>query len=156
MKKKPLEYALYLLELRDRSIAEIRQKMKRKEYEEEDIEKTVTFLLDKDFLNDERFAENYSKQLQNRRQGQYKIKLGLQKLGLSQDIIAAKISNISEDSEEEMARELGQNYLDKKFKLKGDENEYQIKRKKYDKLGRFLVSRGYSLDTVKKILEELL
>lgn len=156
MKKKPLKYALYLLELRDRSVSEIRQKMKRKEYEAEEIDKTITFLIGKDFLNDERFAENYAKQLQNRRQGHYKIKLGLQKLGLPAEIIAAKISSISEDSEVEMARELGQEFLAKKFKPKGDEDEFQIRRRKYDKLGRFLVSRGYSLDTVKKILDELL
>ena len=147
MKKKPLEYALYLLELRDRSVAEIKRKMTEKEYPEEEITKTLQFLTEKNFLDDERFTENYIKQLQLRSQGVYKIRNHLRKFGLDRELVEEKLKNIDNDSEYETAKELAQNWLKKKN---------VPPEKKYDKLGRFLIGRGYSIDNTKKILEELL
>ena len=147
MKKKPLEYALYLLELRDRSVAEIERKMKDREYLSEEITKTIDFLKDKSLLDDARFTENYIKQLQFRSQGIYKIRNQLKKFGLDRDLVEEKLSNIDNDSEYETAKELAQNWLKKKKVLP---------EKRYEKLGRFLLGRGYSIDNTKKILEELL
>jgi regulatory protein len=147
MKKKPLEYALYLLELRDRSVAEIEQKMKNREYLPEEITKTIDFLRDKNFLDDARFTENYIKQLQFRSQGVYKIRNQLKKFGLDRDLVEEKLGDIDNDSEYETAKELAQNWLKKKN---------IPPERRYEKLGRFLLGRGYSIDNTKKILEELL
>jgi len=158
MKKKPLEYALYLIEMRDRSVNEIRQKMEQKEYLPEDIEKTVQFLLDKDFLNDERFVESYIKQLQFRSQGIYKIRMQLARFGLERELIEEKLGEIDSEAEYEKAKELAINWMAKKgySDASAGASTPEIRRKKYEKVGRFLAGRGYSLDIVKKILNELL
>jgi len=147
MKKKPLEYALYLLELRDRSVKEIERKMTEKEYTADDIEKSINFLLDKDFLNDERFVENKIKQLKLRGQGKFKVKFSLGRYGLAKELIDEKVNDISETEEFENAKELAQKLIKKK-KIEPE--------KRYEKVGRFLAGRGYSIEVVKKVLDKLL
>lgn len=148
MKKKPLEYALYLIELRDRSEGEIRAKMREKRYEEAEIEKTVAFLLDKDFLNDERFVTNFIRSKQDfGSAGIYKIKQKLILLHLDRELIDEKLSEIEPERELDRAMELAKAWVVKK-KVEPE--------KRYEKLGRFLIAKGYGIDTVKEVLSEVL
>jgi len=148
MKKKPLEYALYLLELRDRTEGEIREKMKRKEYEPEEIEKAVGFLKDKDFINDERFVKNY---IQNKQSfgtaGRYKIRQKLMLLHLDNALIEENLAETDPEAEYERALEMTKDWLAR----------HQIPREKmYEKVGRHLVSQGYEYDVVKKVLDSII
>ena len=71
----PRGYALYLLKLRDRSVGEIETKLKGKGFLESEISETTEFLVEHNFLNDERFARNFVKQkLLSRQQGTHLIR----------------------------------------------------------------------------------
>lgn len=147
MKKKPLEYALYLLELRDRTESEIRNKMRMKKYDQADIETAIKFLSEKDFINDKRFVENY---IQNKQEfgavGKYKIRQKLILLGLDQKLIEENLVKINSESEFDHAHELAQNWLKK----------HQKDEKTYQKLGSFLARKGFEIDIVKEVLAETL
>ena len=148
MKQSALKYALYLLEMRDRSEAEIRKKMTEKEYLAEEIDKTILWLKDKKFIDDERFVDNYLKlQAGIGKSGRYKIKFKLQNLGIDRELIEEKLAGIDPDIEFDQAHTLTEKWLARK----------EIpKEKKYEKVGRFLAGRGYSLDIVHKVLNSII
>lgn len=158
MKKKPLEYALYLLELRDRTEGEIREKMKRKEYEPEEIEKAVDFLKDKEFIDDERFVKRYIENKQSfGTAGKYKIRQKLMLLHLDSKLIEDNLAGINPDAEYERALEMTKDWLRKnKKKLTTSPDLSLVRRGTYEKVGRHLVSQGYEYDIVKRVLEVVL
>jgi regulatory protein len=152
MKKKmgALPYALYLLKMRDRGTEEIRQKMKRKEYQSQEIEEVIKFLAEKKFLDDERFAKNLVKNELLFHSGRYRIKQKMIKLLLPRELIEEAILKISATDEAEIAEELAQKWLTKK------DPEYQIQSdpKLREKLARHLVSKGFGWDIVKEAIDK--
>ncbi len=149
MKKKPLEYALYLLELRDRTEGEIRQKMSMKKYEPAEIEKTVKFLKEKDFIDDERFVRNFVRNKQEfGSTGKYKIRQKLIQLRVGPELIEQNLNEIDTRDELNRATELAKNWLAKQKSI--------LPEKRYEKLGRYLVSRGFEWEVVKTVLGETL
>lgn len=146
MMKKPLEYALFLLSIRDRTKGEIRQKMREKKYEESEIEETVRFLIQNSFLDDDRFVKNLLKSERAKSMGKFKLRQRLINLHFENETINQALSQL--DSEYEKALDLA-----KKWKAKKPDLERQ---KMYEKLGRFLAGRGFEIDVVKKVLGEIL
>lgn len=145
--KDPLTYALYLVELRDRSVGEIKEKMQRKKFSEVEIAKTISFLLSKKFLDDEKFVERFVKEKQELQHwGQYRIKTELYKKHISDEIINEIMTDKSDDSELESAREAADLWRRK--------NPNCPKEKIYQRLGSFLSRRGFPYDVVKEIIEE--
>lgn len=148
-KLSPLNYALYLLKLRDRTVGEIQGKMKQKGFEEVEISQTVEFLKSKKLLDDERFAANY---IQNKQQfgstGKYKIKFKLEQLKVDKEIINQKLSQIEPESEYDRALNLGKNWFIKKQSVPAE--------KRYERLGRFLIGRGFEINIVKDVLADIL
>ena len=149
MNHSSLQYALNLLKLRDRTVGEIKDKMKQKGFENSDIIKAVEFLKDKDFINDERFVINYIRSKQSfGSAGKYKIKFKLEQLKVDRELIGRKLSEISPDDEESRAKELARNWLSKKQSVPAE--------KRYEKLGRFLIARGFEISIVRRALEDIL
>lgn len=143
MRKSPLQYALDLVALRDRTEFEIKKKMGEKKFSEEEIIKTIGWLKDKKFLDDEKFADHYIKaQCSIARNGLYKIKFKLHSLGISKELIERYASQIDSDSELNRARELADKWLVKNIN----------KDNKYEKLGRFLIGRGFEINVVREVL----
>ncbi len=147
MKKSPLQYALDLVALRDRTEFEIKNKMTEKQYLGEEIIKTIEWLKDKKFINDERFVDNYVKdQCSLGRNGFYKIKFKLYSLGISKELIEKYCNEIDLDNEQNRAKELADKWLIKN----------ESKDNKYDKLGRFLVGRGFEINIVREVLKQVI
>ena len=146
--KDPLTYALYLLELRDRSVGEVRDKMERKKFSDDEIGKTIDFLLSKNFLDDKKFATHFVKEKRDLQHwGSYRIKMDLKKKQVSDEIVDELMSNQSENSELETAREAGDVWQRK--------NPNCPREKVYQRLGGFLSRQGFSYDVVKEILGDL-
>jgi len=146
--KNPLTYALYLLELRDRSVGEIKDKMKRKKFSDGEIEKTISFLLSKNFLDDKKFTTHFVKEKRDLQHwGSYRIKMELKKKHISDEIVDELMSNQTENSELETAREAGDVWQRK--------NPHCPSEKVYQRLGGFLSRQGFSYDIVKEILEQI-
>lgn len=144
-KLKPLEYAFYLLKLRDRSVGEMKEKMQRKEYTPQEITEVISFLIEKNFLDDRRFAENYvrSKKL-IKPTGKYYLRNKLMEKYIDQEIIEQVLNNSPDGSGEiEHAADL---WLAKNKKVP--------KEKIYEKLSRHLISRGFEWDKVRGIVNE--
>ena len=145
----PRGYALYLLKLRDRSVGEIETKLKGKGFLESEISETTEFLVEHNFLNDERFARNFVKQkLLSRQQGTHLIRQKLREKHLDNDIIELVLSELDSETELESACELSQKWLSSHSKVPDD--------LRWNKLGSFLVRRGYDYDKVKIVLGKIL
>lgn len=145
------DYALNLLSYRARSVKEIKDKMKSKEYEDDIIENTIEFLNKYSYLDDYQFGLQFAKDRQNLKgAGKNLIKQELYNKGISRDIIDKILEEISDrDEEYERALDLGRRKANTSYR-----NEE--KDAKYRKLSSFLQRRGYSFDVIKKIMEEVL
>jgi len=143
--KDPLTYALYLVELRDRSVGEVEEKMRRKKFGEKEIAEVISFLESKNFVNDQRFAERFVREKQELQHwGQYRIKSELKRKHISDELINEILSTQSDNTEIDAAREAADLWRRK--------NPNCPKEKIYQRLGAFLSRRGFSYDVVKEIL----
>jgi regulatory protein len=146
-KLKILEYAFWLLELRDRSIGEMEEKLRRKEFSDEEISNILEFLISKEFLNDQRFAENFVRFKKSVKPvGRYYLQQKLMAKKISKEIIEKTLAeNIDETSE---IVELVERWLAK--------NKEISKEKLYEKLTRHLLSRGFEWEKVREVIAEKL
>lgn len=140
--------AVKYLSYRQRSIKEVNEHLNRKGYEESIIEKTIDYLLEKNYLNDYEFAQSFirDKSYLNK-YGINKIRYELLNKGISKEIVA-KTLRFDGDEEYDNAMALAQKKM----------NSYrgQDRNSIYRKLGGFLQRRGYRYDTVSKVLKEVL
>jgi regulatory protein len=125
----------------DRSIAEVRTKLKGELLLEEEIEAMVNQLIDEDFLNDERFAANFVKsKLHAKGWGGAKIRFHLKQKGIAEDLVKNALSEIAETEwEEQLQRNI------EKWKRTNE-----LSRITYPKLVCFLVSKGYKVSDIMK------
>lgn len=128
---------------------EIRDKLTQKEFQDSSIEKTIDFLKEYKFIDDDKFALMFSKD-KSYNQGRNKIKYALKRKGIDDTIIEKSLSTIDEEDEHSKALELGK----KKYSiLEKREND---KRKLYQKMCNYLIGRGYEYSLVKKVVNEII
>ena len=138
--QRTLEWAL----TRPRSIRETKDYLKKKQFEkkeygitDEDIEKVLEMLLEKKYLDDQKFTEYY---IENRftKKGisKKRLKLELAKKGISPEIIESTLETSGRDEAEEIKKVIAK------------------KRARYDdeKLLQYLVRQGFDYELVKSIL----
>lgn len=145
---KVINLAVRYLSLRQRSIKELRDYLKRKGYEDNLIDNTIDYLEGKNYLNDYEFAQSFirDKSYLNK-YGVNKIRYELMNKGISREIISQTLE-FDKDEEYNNALELAH----KKMKSYRNQDMNSI----YRKLGGFLQRRGYRYDTVTKVLREVL
>jgi len=142
-KLKPLEYAFYLLKLRDRSIGEMEEKFRRREYDPKEAAETMAFLIEKGFLNDEKFAENFVRFKKSLKPvGKFYLRNKLMEKKISTEIIE-KVLSENADEVEEIA-EATDRWLKRHQNIP--------KEKIYQKLVRHLLSRGFDWEKVKEAI----
>jgi regulatory protein len=133
--------AVDLVSRRLRSEREIRDYAFRKQWSKENLEKVIERLYERDYLNDEKFAESFVRSRATLRNfSKRKMELELMKKGINKEIIA-KILDDSEDFDENQALK---NLVAKK--RKNYENE--------QKLIAYLARQGFSYDKIKAAIEE--
>lgn len=146
-KLKPLEYAFWLLKLRDRSIGEMEEKFRRREYDEKEIAETLSFLIENNFLDDKKFAENY---IRNKKLikpvGKYYLRGKLIEKKVPNDLIEQVLSEQPDEISE--VEEAANRWISKH---QGTEES-----KLYEKLSRHLVSRGFDWEKVREVLNDKL
>lgn len=127
--------ALYLLERMDRTEQQLREKLKSSDYPEEVIEEAIEYVKSFHYLDDERYAENFTRyKKENMSRQQIKQKLMLK--GVSKDIIQNAIEEEYDVDESIHIR----NILEKKhFSYEtADEGEFR-------RVYGYLLRRGLSL-----------
>ena len=142
------EYAFLLLKFRLRSEKELAQRLRQKKFSEAVIQDALSFLKDKQFIDDQVFAEGWVSFRLKRPFGLRRIKNELILKGLDKEIIEAVLATAKEDySEIEVASQLARQRF---FRLKDIEAQ-KAKARVY----AYLIRRGFSSDIVGEIVKGL-
>jgi regulatory protein len=138
--EKAIQYSFLLLKFRQRSEKEIRERLKRKKFALQVIEKTIEFLKEKNFLDDESFAELWLESRINSL-GPRRLKQQLRLKGIDDNIIEAQLKKIIQDHPE--SQRIEEIIKDKLNKFKGIDS-HKAKRRIY----AYLIRHGFSPDAV--------
>jgi len=145
--------AMRLLAQRPRTVREIRDRLREKEFPDGDITAVIEELQRTGLLNDVEFAEMYIRdQLTLRPAGKLLIRRKLLLLGVDKSIAdRATEQAFQTHSQEDSASALGRNYLRKARSVRTPKDRQQLRKR----LSGFLGRRGYPWDTIQHVLHEL-
>lgn len=140
-----IDIAIKYIGVRLRSIKEIKEYLKKKENDEELINIATDKLIKLGYLDDDRFTKAFIKdKLQFTSMGDYKIRMELQHLGVSYEIIEDNISLIDENVLQEKIKK----QIEKDIRTNKKHSGTILKNKIYN----HLVSAGFSKEKVLSIL----
>lgn len=151
MEDKFYNLALHYLSYRTRSEKEVCDKLKTKKVEPQIIEKIISKLKEKRFINDEDFARQWIENRSRFRPRSMRlVKLELRQKGIANEIIEKIFQNseVSITSDLDQAKKLVEKRIERLKNLP--------KQEMYQKLGRYLASKGFDWDTIKKVIDEML
>jgi regulatory protein len=135
---------------RDHSCTELNEKLQTRGFHRQEIRGAIDACMDLGYLDDERFADAYLRQLRNRGYGINGIRHRLYAKGIPEDIISTCIASRCTDSLElDTCRQV----LEKKIRYLPGNNTARDSR---SKLQRFLFGRGFSNHTIFRAMEEAL
>lgn len=159
-----LNYALYLLSLQMRTAFEVREKLLNKEMSEGMVDQIISYLYEHNFLDDVVYAQSFIRSRRHK-YGDYRIKADLKRKGVSLEDIQKgyEMFVVEEDDGDGSGEtlEIVRNVLDKKIAITTIDwdrikTDYKYKYGLYQKLARFLAGRGFSGDSIKKVVSERL
>ena len=139
------ECALALLEFRDRTERELRQKLKEREYSAEEINETVLFLKEYRYLDDEAYVDRYIRSCAARK-SRRQIRADLERKGVSREIIDLQLQEKTVDEDSQIRK-----LLQKKGYVPGKRLEPAVYRRIMGALGR----RGFSGEAIRKAMESM-
>lgn len=139
--------ALNSLDYRDHSEKEIRAKLLRK-HDADYVDEAVEKLIELDLVNDERYAENYARELFERKKfGKMRIKSELRAKGISADIANAAVEELFEEEEPDNVQRIvdiiGKRYYNRM-------NDEGGRKKVFSALQRM----GYSFSDIREAMSE--
>lgn len=141
--------ALRIIERTYKTEKEMRHKLKEKEYTDNQIDKTLEFLREYNFINDEYYAKAYiNDKLASR--GRQKIKYDLIKKGIDRNLIDERLSCIDSTDEKNKAFDIAKKKYNSLKKRESD--TYKLSGKLY----RFLMSKGYDYEIVKDVVKKVM
>lgn len=139
--------ALRFLSVRPRSEKEVRDNLATKKVTPEIINTLLHRLKDKKLLDDEKFAIWWIEQRNTFRPiGKQLIKIELKRKGISDEIVKKLTAQENKEPEINAAREL----VKKRMSRYKGINQKEL----LPKLQRFLLSRGFSFDTIRSAIDE--
>jgi regulatory protein len=137
--------AVKLLARREHSVKEIRQKLAQREFDDTEIEQTIAELKQGGWISDERFTEAYIRMRQARGFGPVRIAIELRERGVDE----ALVDQYLDPGAPAWLESLREQY-DKKYAAKPIA-DYNDKAKRI----RFLQYRGFTLDAIHDVLDEM-
>ena len=143
------QYALYLLSGQDYSAYKLRQKMRLKGYEAEEIDSTITRLEEKNYLREGEYKRLLAKRLMGKGYSDKLIKRRAEQEEL--EFSAEELGDIREESGRP-AEDMMESLLAKKLRGKMIPIDRLERQKLRDKVTRFLLSKGYGFDEIKKAI----
>lgn len=138
--------AFHLLSYRERTIKEMRDRLKKKDFPTEVIEKVITYLLEKDYLNEQRFAEMWIRsRINHHPRGRKLIYKELKDKGVEISIINSALdAYLSREKELEMAVYLMNKWL--RRRKEEDSSSYKLK--------NYLARKGFNYDMIYEITDK--
>lgn len=139
--------ALNFLSFRPRSEKELRDYLKKKKCDDLSIQRIIESLKEHKFLNDEEFVAWWIEQRTIARpKAARTIKFELKQKGISKELIEEAFEkDLSSDLEKAKA------LIKKRIKRYPDIADKKI----YEKLGRFLASKGFDYEIIKEVLDQV-
>ena len=151
MKQSAYQYALYLLSAQDYSEFKLRQKLCLKQFEQTEIDETLTKLIEKNYLREEEYkrllarrwiAKGYSDSMIKRRGEQEQLTFTAEELlSWRQDMDRSSDDTISL-------------LVQKKMRGRDLPVDREGKQKLREKVSRFLLSKGYGWEDVRRAVDE--
>ena len=143
----PRDYALYLIEFRDRTEKELREKLVGKGYDEEQIEDTVEFLKNYGYLDDKRYAAHFiSDAINLKKWGKIRIRTELIRKGVDREIVEFAIEDAFCDMDDERVL----NEMKKRFSNSDFSNM-----KERTRIFNFFMRRGFTPDEIKGAMNKM-
>ena len=140
------EKAFFLLTYRDHSVNEMKNKLRKRNFNEKVIDKTIEYLLKNKYLDDKKFGEMYLNELLNTKKlGMMIIKNKLFQKGLSRELIDNLLNNLDN-------KIFSNNclfHLNNKIKLLEKKQDENMKNKLYNYLSR----KGFRYDVILNLFE---
>jgi len=141
-----LEKARHYCDFQERTISEVRQKLKSWSVSDAQIAKIITRLEEEDLLSEERFARAYALgKMRNNRWGRNKIMAGMHNKGLPERMIQIGLSEI----DEEEYREILTKVLAGKKINESDPYKYRMK------LAQYALQKGFQSNLIWEIINEM-
>ena len=138
------EKALRLLEFRNHSTGELKKKLTIAGANSEDIDKVIEFLEEYNLVDDRDYAKRLALDLQNlKKYGIIRIRQELASRGISSEYIEEAIDELPEPDNDEFLA-----LVEKR--LNGN-----FERKNKDRVIRYFLNKGYSLDTIKRAVSDI-
>ncbi len=146
--EKAREYAFLLLKFRLRSEKELASRLRQKKFSEAVIQNTLSFLKEKQFIDDQIFAKGWVASRLKRPFGLRRIKQELVQKGLDKEVIEVTLAQAKEDYDEgTIVRQLAEQRFSR---LKGVES-LKAKARVY----AYLMRRGFSPELIGEIVSKL-
>lgn len=134
-----------LLSRREHSIKELQQKLLQRDYLAEEIAEVITYLVDNNYLSDQRYSESVFRLRVNKGFGKYYIEHELRQKGISNSMINVLNQQQMTDWTAQAAVAYQKKYADSTIK---DQKEKA-------KRVRFLRSRGFSTDEILTVINKI-
>ena len=141
-----LERAIQILTPREHSVRELRLKLIKRNIDRGKIDAIVSYLIELDYLSDERFAGAYVTERIHKGDGPIKIRANLQKRGVDRTLIERFVS-----ADDDFWVGLAADVLRKRFGEKCDENSGMLF-SEWTKRRNFLANRGFPSHVVRVAL----
>ncbi len=136
-----------MISIRDRSEKELREKLGKKNYQMAEIENAVEKLKMYNYINDEKFAEQFVKSRISSGRSRVLIKSELKKFGIDDALISSVLEKSMPAYDEEVKMAIA---LAKKKLKKGSPPEKILSR-----IIGFLARRGFSWDVISAVLRKI-
>jgi len=147
--EKAKAYAFLLLKFRMRTEQELASRMKQKKYSPEVISRTIDFLKEKKFIDDEMFTRAWIDSRLKRSMGLRRVKNELKLKGVAGALIDRSIAQVKESySEDEIVADI----IRRKIGSLKDLDPLKAKQRIY----AFLIRRGFSVDVIVDNLNQIL
>ncbi len=145
--------AMRYLGVRPRTVKEMRDKLREKEFGDEEIQKTIESLKVARLLDDAEFARAYvSDQLAKRPAGAMLLRRKLMLLGVSKEIIEETLKGfLGPEQNQARALSIGRDFVRKSRAMRPHEEEVKLRKR----TGSFLGRRGFSWDVIQVVCKKL-
>lgn len=140
-------YGLRIALTRSISVAGCRRKLVQLEFAEAAIDAAIDRLLENQFLDDYKYAQNYY-EMKQMTYGRFRIQQELMRQGVDKNLVMEVVKDMADDEKElEEAMRIGL----KKFDIQSQ----VLDQKTYARIYGFLARRGYSSNIVRQVMDAL-
>jgi len=144
-KKEAINRLKKICSKKEKCLSEIKNKLKEWQINDEDASEIIEILLQENYINEERYVNAFvNDKIKFDKWGKKKIVHELRMKGINETLINKAINDIDEEEYYKILK----NLIEKKKKLIGD-SSFETRQK----LIRFLISKGYDFDDIKKFID---